>query len=94
MLATLAGKLNSNESFNPDRGFHVDVVFGPCQAQGRVIVKNTILDVCVWIEKTRKNDASFPSKTEMRYVALALSSPCERIVTKTRAPMGFANGTI
>ena len=27
MLATLAGKLNGNESFNPDRGFHVDVVF-------------------------------------------------------------------
>ena len=27
MLATLAGRLNSNESFNPDRGFHVDVVF-------------------------------------------------------------------
>ena len=27
MLATLAGELNSNESFNPDRGFHVDVVF-------------------------------------------------------------------
>ena len=27
MLATLAGKLNINESFNPDRGFHVDVVF-------------------------------------------------------------------
>ena len=27
MLATLAGKLNSNESFNPDSGFHVDVVF-------------------------------------------------------------------
>ena len=26
MLATLAGKLNSNESFNPDRGFQVDVV--------------------------------------------------------------------
>ena len=27
MLATLAGKLNSNEAFNPDRGFQVDVVF-------------------------------------------------------------------
>ena len=27
MLATLAGKLNSNESFNPNRGFHADVVF-------------------------------------------------------------------
>ena len=25
MLATLAGKLNSSESFNPDRGFQVDV---------------------------------------------------------------------
>ena len=27
MLATLAGKLNSNEACNPDRGFQVDVVF-------------------------------------------------------------------
>ena len=27
MLATLAGKLNSNEAFNPDCGFQVDVVF-------------------------------------------------------------------
>ena len=27
MLATLAGKLNSNEAFNPDRSFQVDVVF-------------------------------------------------------------------
>ncbi|CAH3144149.1 unnamed protein product [Porites evermanni] len=27
MLATLAGKLNSNEAFNPYRGFQVDVVF-------------------------------------------------------------------
>ena len=27
MLATLAGKLNSNEAFNRDRGFQVDVVF-------------------------------------------------------------------
>ena len=26
MQAKLAGKLNSNESFNPDLGFHVDVV--------------------------------------------------------------------
>ena len=27
LLATLANKLNSNEAFNPDRAFHVDVVF-------------------------------------------------------------------
>ena len=27
LLATLANKLNSNEAFNPDRGFQVDVVF-------------------------------------------------------------------
>ena len=39
MLATLAGKLNSNESFKPDHGFHVDVVFvsmpGPGSRRGR-----------------------------------------------------------
>ena len=36
MLATLVGKLNSNESFNPDRGFQVDVVFVsmPCPGLG------------------------------------------------------------
>ena len=36
MLATLAGKLNSHESFNPDRGFQVDVVFVsmPCPGLG------------------------------------------------------------
>ena len=27
LLATLAGKLNSNESFDPQRGFQVDIVF-------------------------------------------------------------------
>ena len=39
MLATLAGKLNSNESFNPDLGFQVDVVFvfmpGPGSGRGQ-----------------------------------------------------------
>ena len=39
MLATLAGKLNSNESFNPDRGLQVDVVFvsmpGPGPGRGQ-----------------------------------------------------------
>ena len=39
MLATLAGKLNSNVSFNPDRGFQVDVVFvsmpGPGSGRGK-----------------------------------------------------------
>ena len=39
MLATLAGKLNSNESFNPDGGFQVDAVFvsmpGPGSGRGR-----------------------------------------------------------
>ena len=38
----------------------------PCQPQGQVIVNNPILDVDAWTEKTRKNDASSPSKTEMR----------------------------
>ena len=39
MLATLAGKLNNNESFNPDRSFQVDVVFvsmpGPGSGRGQ-----------------------------------------------------------
>ena len=39
MLATLAGKLNTNESFNPDRGFQVDVVLvfmpGPGSGHGQ-----------------------------------------------------------
>ena len=39
MLATLAGKLNSNESFNPDRSFQVDVLFvsmpGPGSGHGK-----------------------------------------------------------
>ena len=34
MLATLAGKLNSNESFNPDRDFHLDVVFVSMPGRG------------------------------------------------------------
>ena len=39
LLAQLAGKLNSNESFNPTRGFQVDVVFvsmpGPGSGKGK-----------------------------------------------------------
>ena len=83
MLATLAGKLNSNEAFNPDRGFQVGVVFvsmpGPGSGHRK---KSTILVVCVWIEKIRRNDASSPSKTEMLYAVLAPLSPCERTATK------------
>ena len=36
----------------------------PCQARVQVEDKSAILDV--WTEKTRKNDASSPSNTEMR----------------------------
>ena len=62
-------------------GFQVDVMFvlmpGPGSSHHKK--KNTILVVCVWIEKTRKNDASSPSKTEMPYAVLAPLSPCERM---------------
>jgi len=95
MLAMLAGKFNSNESFNPDRSFQVDVVFvsmpGPGSGYRK---KNTILVFCVWTEKTRKNDASSPSKTEMPYAVLAPLSPCERTATKIKAWTNFANGTV
>ena len=77
-------------------GFQVDVMFvlmpGPGSSHHKK--KNTILVVCVWIEKTRKNDASSPSKTEMPYAVLAPLSPCERTAIKIKAWTGFANGTI
>ena len=94
MLATLAGKLNSNESFNPDRGFQVDVVFVSMPGPETGRRKNTILVVCVWTKKTRKNDASSPSKTEMPYAVLAPFSPCEPTATKIKALTNFANGTV
>ena len=94
MLTTLAGKLNSNESFNPDSGFQVDVVFvsmpGPGSGRGR---KRNPGRRCLDREN-KKNDASSPSTTEMLYAVLAPSSPCERIVKKTMAPTGLVNGTI
>ena len=40
LLAKLAGKLNSNESFNPDRGFLVDVVFVAMPGRGSGRGKN------------------------------------------------------
>ena len=66
----------------------------PCQARVQVEDKNAILDVGVWTDKTRKNDASSPSNTEMRYVVLMPSLPCEPIVRKTMAPMGIVSGKI
>ena len=66
----------------------------PCQARGPVVEKNTTLDVDAWIAKTRKNNASSPSKTEKPYAVLAPLSPCERTATKIKAWTGFATGTI
>ena len=42
LLATLAGKLNSNESFDPQRGFQVDIVFVsvPTPGSGRGIKRS------------------------------------------------------
>ena len=42
LLSTLAGKLNSNESFNPQRGFQVDIVFVsvPTPGSGRGVKRD------------------------------------------------------
>ena len=66
----------------------------PCQVRVQVEVENVILDDDALIEKTRKNDASSPSTTDMLYAVLEPSLPCERIVTKIKALTGFVNGTI
>ena len=94
MLATLAGKLNSNEAFNPDRSFHVDVVFVsmPGPGSGRHKQRNPgrlCLD-----RDNKKKSVSSPSKTEMPYAVPAPSSPCEPIVIKIKAWTPFANGTV
>ena len=66
----------------------------PCPAQGPVDINNAMWDVYAWIESTRKNDASSPSKTEIPYAVLVLLSPCEPIAIKIKAWTGFATGTI
>ena len=56
----------------------------PCPAQGPVDINNAILVDCVWIETTKKTNASSPSETEMPYAVPALSSPCEPTAIKIK----------
>ena len=94
MLATLAGKLNSNEAFNPDRGFQVDVVFVsmPGPGSGRHKQRNAG-GLCLDRDNKKKN-ASSPSETEMLYAVLVPLSPCVPTAIKIKAWTGFATGTI
>ena len=94
MLATLAGKLNSNEAFNPDRGFQVDVVFVsmPGPGSGRHKQRNAGR-VCLDRDNKKKN-ASSPSETEMLYAVLVPLSPCVPTAIKIKAWTGFVTGTI
>ena len=64
MLATLAGKLNSNEAFNPVVSKWMSSL-SPCPVQGPVDINNAMQDVYAWIETTRKRNVSSPSETEM-----------------------------
>ena len=92
MLATLASKLNSNEAFNPDRGFQVDVVFvsmpGPGSGQHK---QHNAGRLCLDRDNKKKN-ASSPSKTETPYAVLATLSPWEPTAIKIKAWTNFANG--
>ena len=94
MLATLAGKLSSNEAFNPDRGFQVDVVFVsmPGPGSGRHKQRNAGR-LCLDRDNKKKN-ASSPSKTEMLYAVLVPLSPCEPTAIKIKAWTNFANGIV
>ena len=94
MLATLASKLNSNEAFNPDRGFQVDVVFVsmPGPGSGRHKQRNAGR-LCLDRDNKKKN-ASSPSKTETLYAVLAPLSPSVPTAIKIKAWTGFATGTI
>ena len=94
MLATLASKLNSNEAFNPDRGFQVDVVFVsmPGPGSGRHKQRNAG-PLCLDRDNKKKN-ASSPSKTETLYAVLATLSPWEPTAIKIKAWTNFANGIV
>ena len=94
MLATLAGKLNSNEAFNPDSGFQVDVVFVsmPGLGSGRHKQRN-VGRLCLDRDNKKKN-ASSPFETEMPYAVMPLSSLCEPIAIKIKAWTSFATGRI
>ena len=95
MLAALAGKLNSNEAFKPDRGFQVDVVFVsmPGPGSGRHKQRNAGR-LCLDRDNKKKKNASSPSKTETLYAVLAPLSPCEPTAIKIKAWTNFANGIV
>ena len=94
MLATLAGKLNSNEVFNPDRGFQVDVVFVSMPGPGSDRHKQRNPGRLCLDRDNKKKNASSPSKTETLYAVLAPLSPCERTAIKIKAWTNFANGIV
>ena len=54
LLATLAGKLNSNKAFNPDRGFQVDVVFVSMPDPGTGRKKHNPGRMCLERENNKK----------------------------------------
>ena len=94
MLAKLASKLNTMSPSTPNAVSKRMWCLCPCEVRVQVEVTDTTLDVGVWTEKTRKEDASSPSKTEMHYAVLAPSSPCECIVTKGKEVKVMAKGKI
>ena len=94
MLATLAGKLNSNEAFNPDRGFQVDVVFVSMPGPGSGRHKQRNAGRLCLDRDNKKKKCIIPIRNRDALAVLALSSPCEPIAIKIKAWMGFAIGII
>ena len=94
MLATLAGKLNSNEAFNPDSGFQVDVVFVSMPGLGSDRHKQRNVGRLCLDRDNKKKNASSPFETEMPYAVMPLSSLCEPIAIKIKAWTSFATGRI
>ena len=94
MLATLAGKLNSNEAFNSDRGFQVDVVFVSMPGPGSGHCKQSNPGLLCLDRENKKKQCIITIKREMPYAVLAPLSPCKHTATKIKVWMDFANGTI
>ena len=87
LLQELAGKLNSNESFDPEQGFQVEVVFvrRPQPGSGRGKKRNTgrrCLD-----NENKKKRCIIPIKNNDDLCCAVPSSPCEPMPTKTTPMM-------
>ena len=94
MLATLAGKLNSNEAFNPDRGFQVDVVFVSMPGPGSGRHKQRNVGRLCLDRVNKKKKCIIPIRNRDTLCCARAIVTMRLIAIKIKAWTGFATGRI